>query len=141
MLFCSLAKGIIPKICWFCLVPVNSVLSNLLCVLHCITLCICILLSTDSSEAPDRNPDFGTAGGVQDRLQRATGLLWHEVGPEIRRSNYQEVRMTAVVFIYLFCVCVCVCVCVCFDFSMFKLQLILTVSVCVLTHQPTCSTC
>ena len=32
MSFCSLTKGITPKICWFCLVLINSVLLNLLCV-------------------------------------------------------------------------------------------------------------
>ena len=32
MSFCSFTKGISPKICWFCLVPINSVLLNLLCV-------------------------------------------------------------------------------------------------------------
>ena len=31
MSFCSLAKGITPKICWFCLVLIYSVLLNLLC--------------------------------------------------------------------------------------------------------------
>ena len=32
MSFCSLTKGITPKIGWFCLVLINSVLLNLLCV-------------------------------------------------------------------------------------------------------------
>ena len=32
MSFCSLTKGITLKICWFCLVPVNSILLNLSCV-------------------------------------------------------------------------------------------------------------
>ena len=32
MSFCSLTKGITPKICWFCLALINSVLCNLFCV-------------------------------------------------------------------------------------------------------------
>ena len=31
-LFCSLTKGITPKICMFCFVLINSILLNLLCV-------------------------------------------------------------------------------------------------------------
>ena len=32
MSFCSLTKGATPNICWFCLVLINGVLLNLLCV-------------------------------------------------------------------------------------------------------------
>ena len=32
MSFCSFTKGITPNICWFCLVLINRVLLNLLCV-------------------------------------------------------------------------------------------------------------
>ena len=32
MSFCGLTKRITPKICWFCLVVINNILLNLLCV-------------------------------------------------------------------------------------------------------------